>query len=49
MASKMGAGAGAAVGRPLFGDSPDPSWPSLRSEVVATPTGERLEENKRYA
>eukprot|EP00904_Undaria_pinnatifida_P006533 jgi/Undpi1/3009/HiC_scaffold_14.g06386.m1 len=43
----MGAGAGAAVGRPLFGDSPDPSWPSLRSEVVATPTGERLEENKR--
>ncbi|CAM9243938.1 unnamed protein product [Laminaria digitata] len=46
MASQMGAGAGA-VGRPLFGDSPDPSWPTLRSEAIATPTGESMEENKR--
>nr|WEU39141.1 glutathione S-transferase [Saccharina japonica] len=47
MASQIGAGAGAPIGRPLFGDSPDPSWPTLRSEAIATPTGESMEENKR--
>ena len=49
MASQLGAGAGAPIGRPLFGDFPDPSWPTLRSEAIATTTGESMEENKRYA
>lgn len=48
MASKLGASGGAGPTVPsLFGDSPDPSWSSLRGEAVATPTGAGIEENKR--
>eukprot|EP00903_Cladosiphon_okamuranus_P019526 g17957.t1 len=48
MASQLGArGSGGPIGPALFSDSSDPSWSSLRTEAVATPTGVRIEENKR--
>lgn len=52
MASQVGGKGGAtarALGPPLFDNAPDPSWPTLRSEAIATPTGALMEENKRCA
>lgn len=48
MASQLGASGAGPIGPALFGDSPDPSWSNLRSEAIATPTGLKLEENKRF-
>lgn len=48
MASQLGSsGSGGPIGPALFSDSPGPSWGTLRTDALDTPTGLRIEENKR--
>lgn len=47
IASNLGSGSGAAVGRPLFEGASGPSWEDLRSRAVDTHRGQILEDNKR--